>query len=178
MPNSLARIVRAYHFAATAHIDQRRKGARAEPYVNHVIEVALLLSDATGGSDPDLIVAGILHDVVEDTDVTSAEIASEFGAEVAALVAEVTDDKTLAKSERKRRQVASAPTKSDRAKMIKIADKTSNLRSLAASPPADWPIARRQSYFAWAEAVVDGCRGVNPRLEAAFDAARATQPGV
>jgi hypothetical protein len=90
---------------------------------------------------------------------------------VASLVAEVTDDKSLPKEERKRLQITKTPAKSRRAKLLKIADKTSNLRSLVASPPAGWTEARLRDYVVWANDVVQSCRGLNPRLEAAFDEA-------
>ncbi len=90
-------------------------------------------------------------------------------------MAEVTDDKSLEKAVRKRRQVETAPSKSDRAKMIKIADKTSNLRSIAASPPKDWSAERQREYFKWANKVVAGCRGVNAKLEGWFDGAYAAR---
>jgi guanosine-3',5'-bis(diphosphate) 3'-pyrophosphohydrolase len=86
-------------------------------------------------------------------------------------VKEVTDDKSLPKAERKRRQVETASKKSDRARMIKMADKTSNINTILASPPADWSAERKREYFLWAAKVVAGCRGVNPVLEAGFDAA-------
>ncbi len=65
------------------------------------------------------------------------------------------------------------PGKPDRVKILKIADKTSNLRALAVSPPAGWPLARKLEYLAWARAVVAGGRGVNTWIEAQFDAAAA-----
>lgn len=165
---AIADVLRAADFAAQAHRAQRDKGAAAGPYINHLIEVARLLADS--GAPTIVIIAGLLHDTIEDTDVTQHQIAAAFGIEVAALVVEVTDDKSLPKTERKALQVAKAPHKSPGGKMIKLADKTSNLRRLLRSPP-DWPLARKQEYFAWAAAVVAGCRGVNPALEAAFDAA-------
>ena len=90
---------------------------------------------------------------------------------MAAIVAEVTDDKRLPKQVRKQRQVEEARHKSRRAKLIKIADKTSNLRSLLTSPPVDWSLDRQREYFEWAARVVAGCRGVSPWLERQFDAA-------
>lgn len=117
------------------------------------------------------MIGALLHDTIEDTATTRAELEAEFGPEVAALVAEVTDDKSLEKAERKRLQVETAAGKSDRAKLVKIADKISNLNSLMHSPPADWDAARKRTYVDWAARVVDGCRGVNPRLEARFDEA-------
>ena len=173
MGDALVAVARAVDFAARMHIDQRRKGARAEPYINHPAEVAALLAEATDGADVTLILGGLLHDVVEDTPVTRAGIEAEFGAEVAALVAEVTDDRSLPSAERKRLQVEHAPHKSTRARMIKLADKTSNLRALAMSPPPDWDAARRREYLDWAHAVAAGCRGVNARLETWFDEAHA-----
>ena len=161
-------IVRALEFAARKHAGQRRKGAAAEPYVNHLAEVALLLA-GVAGADAALVAAGLLHDTVEDTETTRADLERAFGADVAALVAEVTDDKGLAKEERKRRQIEAAPGKSDRAKMLKLADKTSNLRALVASPPVGWSLERRRAYVDWAGQVAAGLRGVNAALEAAFD---------
>ena len=92
---------------------------------------------------------------------------------MAALVAEVTDDKSLPKDERKRLQIEKTAGKSRRAKLLKIADKTSNLRSMVNSPPAGWTEARLRDYVVWAEQVVRSCRGLNAALESAFDAAYA-----
>jgi (p)ppGpp synthase/HD superfamily hydrolase len=163
--------VSAADFAARRHVNQRRKGATAEPYFNHLAEVATLLADATGGSDPALVAAGFLHDTLEDTPTEYEELAARFGKDVAGLVAAVTDDKSLPKAERKRLQVETAPQKSERARLLKLADKISNLRSLATSPPADWDVARALDYVDWAERVAAGCRGINAKLEHAFDAA-------
>lgn len=170
-PAPLALAVRALAFATLRHADQRRKGRRAQPYVNHLAEVALLVSEATGGTDAELVAAALLHDVVEDQGVPLAEIAATFGADVAHLVAEVTDDKALAPEERKRLQIVHAPHLSARGKLLKLADKVANLRSLAEDPPLDWEAARAVAYVAWAREVAAGLRGGSPALEAAFDAA-------
>ena len=169
MNSDVLLITHALSFAARAHTDQRRKGVREEPYANHLTDVAWLLAQATEGKDAALIAAGLLHDTVEDQGITRATLASEFGEDVAGLVAEVTDDKSLEKADRKRLQVENAPHKSPRAKMLKIADKTSNLRAILDSPPADWDGNRKHEYFSWANNVVAGCRGVNPWLESQFD---------
>jgi (p)ppGpp synthase/HD superfamily hydrolase len=162
---------RALDFAARKHVHQRRKGETAEPYINHLAEVARLLAAATQGGDSAVIVAGLLHDTLEDTSTSHDELAAEFGEEIAALVREVTDDKTLHKTERKSRQVEHARHASDGAKMIKIADKTSNLHSIINSPPRGWDLARKREYFDWAKRVVEGCRGVSLYLEDEFDRA-------
>lgn len=165
--------VNAAEFAAKRHVNQRRKGAAGEPYINHLAEVAMLLADATEGIDAALVAAGFLHDTIEDTPTKYEELVARFGADVADLVAAVTDDKSLPKAERKRLQVEHTPKLSKRARLLKLADKISNLRSIATSPPADWDAARVIDYIAWAEKVVAGCRGVNDRLERLFDAASA-----
>jgi (p)ppGpp synthase/HD superfamily hydrolase len=164
-------VTRAAHFAAHRHSDQRRKGPRQEPYINHLAEVAELLSDATEGDDAALVAAGFLHDTIEDTQTRVDELQTLFGTDVASLVMEVTDDKSLPKLERKRLQIATAPKKSRRAKLLKIADATSNVRALAVAPPADWDTERVLDYIVWAERVIGHCRGLNAKLEQAFDAA-------
>jgi (p)ppGpp synthase/HD superfamily hydrolase len=146
----------------------------AEPYVNHLTEVADLVAAATEGADVEAVVAAVLHDTVEDTDTTFQEIAARFGDRVADLVAEVTDDKSLPKAARKQAQIEHAAHASPGAKVIKLADKTSNLRAMAISPPKGWPAERRAEYLDWSRRVVAGCRGANPWLEAQFDAAAAT----
>lgn len=162
-------VMRAACFAARKHANQQRKGAAAEPYVNHLLEVAELVSGAISRPDTGLVMAALLHDTIEDAGVTKAELAELFGADVAALVDEVTDDKSLPKAERKRLQVVNAPHKSPRAQAIKLADKTSNLRSILNSPPTDWDDQRKSDYFAWAKLVVDGLTAPNPVLKAEFD---------
>lgn len=171
MAARLTQIVRAYDFAARHHVDQRRKGAKGEPYLNHLTEVALLVAESSGGSDVNQLCAAVLHDTIEDTIATYDDLVAQFSRDVADLVQEVTDDKSIPKHDRKRLQIEHAAHISDRAKVIKIADKTSNLRSLVTSPPAGWSPERLREYVAWAHDVVRSCRGLNPRLEAAFDAA-------
>lgn len=173
MTVELVYLARAADYAAQRHIAQRRKGERGEPYINHLTEVTALLAEATGGSDHILLMGGLLHDTVEDTDATFEDLLDRFGPEVAALVAEVTDDKSLPQVERKRLQVETTPGKSRRAKLLKIADKTSNLRGIVSSPPMGWTEARLRDYVDWAEQVVRSCRGLNAALDAAFDAAHA-----
>lgn len=167
----LSAVLAAADQAAAWHRDHRRKGAGQEPYINHLLEVARLVSEATGGADPDLVIAALLHDAIEDCGVTEAEIAARFGADVAALVAAVTDDKSLPKAERKRLQVETALSAPPRVALLKLADKVSNLRSMRTSPPANWPVERQREYIDWARAVVAGLRGTREGLRAAFDAA-------
>ena len=164
-------IARALDFAARKHAHQRRKGIKAEPYVNHLTEVALLLAEATDGRDAPLVMAGLLHDTIEDTETSFAELVSGFGSDVASLVAEVTDDASLSREERRRKQVESAPRKSARARMIKLADKIANLHSIVESPPVGWSARRKREYVAWAREVKAACGPTNERLERLFEEA-------
>ena len=163
-------VMRAADFAERAHRKQRRKDAEATPYVNHVVEVGYLLAQA--GCDDEVVAAGLLHDTIEDTGVTYAELAGEFGTRIADLVAAVTDDKSLPKQERKERQVEHARDASADVGAIKTADKTSNLRSIHAAPPAGWSMERRVEYVAWAHRVVSSLPEPNEALMIEYHAAR------
>ena len=147
-------ISRAERFARVCHEGQFRKGKAKEPYVNHLEEVAKLTERWGGGENA--IAAAWLHDTVEDCPpISSADLASLFGDEVAYIVAELTDDKSLSKAERKRKQVENAPHKSNDASLVKLADKTSNVGAIGKSPPADWSLERRLAYISWADQVVE-----------------------
>ena len=164
-------LLAAFEFAADKHRNQRRKDAKASPYVNHVIAVTRILAAEGGVDDDATLVAAVLHDTVEDTDTTFDELTTRFGATVSDLVREMTDDKTLEKAVRKQHQIDHAPGASALAKQLKIADKIANIRDITTGPPVDWPRERKLEYFSWAEQVVAGCRGINPELERAFDEA-------
>jgi guanosine-3',5'-bis(diphosphate) 3'-pyrophosphohydrolase len=159
----------AADLAARRHNGMQRKGRGNEPYINHLAEVANLLAVVTDGADAELVAAGWLHDTIEDTPTTPEELAETFGPRVAALVVEVTDDMTLPKAERRRRQVVDAPKKSPGAKLIKIADKVSNIRARMLSEPNQDERDDLTDYVGWAEKVVAGCRGGNAVLDRTFD---------
>lgn len=165
------RIIKAAAFSAQKHRHQRRKDAEASPYINHPLAVASILAVEARVADVDLILAALLHDTVEDTETTLEELEAEFGPKVAGLVREVTDDKSLPKATRKQLQIDHAAVASVPAKQLKLADKISNVRDIASSPPARWSRERKTEYLAWADQVVAGCRGVNPTLDALYDAA-------
>ena len=168
-PPDLATLLRATHFAADRHRSQHRKDGTT-PYINHPLRVAAVLAEC-GVADATTLVAAVLHDTVEDTDTSPDEIADLFGPAVRDLVLEVTDDKRLPKAERKRLQVETMRSRSEAARLIRIADKTANLEDLIAAPPIDWPDERRRAMLDWTSQVVDGCRGCNPDLEARYDEA-------
>ncbi|PXF48536.1 Guanosine-3',5'-bis(diphosphate) 3'-pyrophosphohydrolase MESH1 [Gracilariopsis chorda] len=165
---SVALLVRAMDYSAEKHKDQRRKNSNKHPYINHPVRVARRLIDAEI-NDVSIIAAALLHDTVEDTDATKEEIKNLFGAEIASIVDEVSDDKTLPKEVRKQLQIQHAPSISPQAKAIKLADKLDNLTELLEKTPIGWEPERVEQYFDWAKAVVDGLRGVNPALEQQLD---------
>jgi GTP diphosphokinase / guanosine-3',5'-bis(diphosphate) 3'-diphosphatase len=158
-------VLAASAFAADKHRDQFRKGADRIPYINHPISVANLLANEAGVTDAPTLAAALLHDTIEDTATTVAELRSTFGELIASIVFEVTDDKSLPKQRRKELQIEHASHLSGQARLIKLADKICNLRDIIRSPPVDWPLERRQEYFDWAKRVVEQMRGFSPRLD-------------
>ena len=161
-------LLKAVHFAASKHSKQKRKGEEGTPYINHPIEVAVLIGEVGGVTDEQVLIAAVLHDTIEDTDTTSEDIESLFGKRVLGLVLEVTDDKSLPKQERKQRQVEHAPELTPEATLIKIADKISNINGIIHSPPANWTHQRKKEYLEWAERVINNCNKVNSPLEDHF----------
>ncbi len=176
MSGDLQLILKAMEFAATKHRDQRRKDADATPYINHPIELARLLTNEAKITDVDVIVAAILHDTVEDTETSYAELKRVFGKPIADIVAEVSDDKSLSSPVRKQQQIARAANSSDKAKLVKLADKICNLNDMEKHPPMDWDLQRRREYYDWAKLVIDQLRGINTDLEQLFDQQYAKRP--
>lgn len=165
---TLELLLQALSFAAHKHRDQRRKGVNAVPYINHPIEVAELLLRVGKIQDPEVLAAAVLHDTLEDTETTVQELEQTFGQQVCHYVEEVSDDKTLSKETRKSLQIEHAAHLSPGAKLIKLADKISNVRDIAQNPPANWSLQRRWEYLEWAEQVVAGVTGTNAELEQYF----------
>ncbi len=169
MEDKVNQLLRAVTFAAERHRGQHRKGPDRTPYINHVLEVAYLITDVGGVRDPEVIIAAVLHDTVEDTPTTFDELEAEFGRRVRELVEEMTDDKSLPAPQRKALQEEHAAAASDDAKTIKLADKISNVQDLTRSPPTSWSVERRREYVEWSARVIAGCRGANPGLESLYD---------
>ncbi len=158
-------LLKAVAFAADKHRFQTRKDSERTPYINHPIKVALTLCEIGNESDTDLLVAAILHDTVEDTETSPEEIETHFGKGVRDIVMEVTDDKNLAKEERKRLQIVKAHLKSRPARKLKLADKICNVHDVIHHAPSGWNVDRRLAYLNWCEQVLEGLRGVNHLLE-------------
>ncbi len=183
--SSLVRVVDAIAFAAHAHRAQRRKDKERTPYINHPVALVHILSLEAGIDDADVLCAAALHDYLEDCCGEDGQPTLEegrdllhqrFGLQVLAYVEAVSDDKSLPKAERKRLQREHAAHAPHGARLIKLADKTANLRDLSEFPPVDWPTFRRREYFDWAASVIAQVRGTHPVLEALFDDAFASRP--
>lgn len=161
-------VIDAILFAATRHTGQFRKDG-VTPYINHPIEVMHLLAFTGNISDPEILMAAVLHDVIEDTDTSADEIAERFGQRVADIVLELTDDISLNKEERKHQQLLGCTGLSDAAKLIRISDKICNVYDILYAPPGDWDMQRRKEYLAWANSVVIKISGTNEGLEKHFE---------
>jgi guanosine-3',5'-bis(diphosphate) 3'-pyrophosphohydrolase len=165
----LALVFEALRYAAEKHKKQRRKGSEDTPYINHPIAVAYYLITYAEVQDPHVLAAAILHDTLEDTDATPEEIKEIFGPQVLELVQEVTDDKNLPKNIRRREQEETVNQRSHGAKLIRIADKISNVHDLFYTPPAGWDSQTQNDYLDWTERVINKIKGVNPDLESMYD---------
>ncbi len=169
-------LLKALQFSALKHKNQRRKDIDASPYINHPISLASILCNEAHVTDVEVICGALLHDTVEDTQTTPEELESEFGSVIKNIVMDVTDDKSLKKHERKQAQIDHAAHINDKAKLVKLADKISNLRDVLLNPPPDWSLERRQEYFDWANKVIEQIRGINPVLESIFDEIYSDRP--
>ncbi len=165
-----ALIFRALSFAAGKHRAQRRKDEDSSPYINHPIEVARLLAEVVGVTDGEVLAAAVLHDTIEDTETSAEELGAEFGSRVTGLVLELTDDKSLPKARRKQLQVENAAKKSKDACLIKLADKSANVKDVLHNPPSDWSKERKREYLEWARAVVSALPYQDPSLLKVFNA--------
>ena len=146
-------VLKAMKFSAEKHRNQRRKDSEKTPYINHPIDVAAELGQA-GVVDPDVIAAALLHDTIEDTDATTEEVSELFGDEILNIVLACSDDKSLAKVERKKEQIRHAEFASNKAKLVKLSDKYSNMKTMFDNPPSQWSKEVVLGYVYWTYAVV------------------------
>lgn len=164
--SDLQMIMEAVKYSSVCHRNQRRKDSGKTPYINHPIEAAEFLTSHSV-TDCDTIIGTLLHDVIEDTDGTYDEIKARFGENVAKFVMECSDDKKLNKIMRKRLQIKHAASISDQAKLIKLADKYSNISGLLETPPKSWSKEEITGYVTWGLAVCERLYGVNDSIDTA-----------
>uniref|UniRef100_UPI00358F3931 guanosine-3',5'-bis(diphosphate) 3'-pyrophosphohydrolase MESH1 n=1 Tax=Myxine glutinosa TaxID=7769 RepID=UPI00358F3931 len=165
----LSALLDAADFAAIRHGNQRRKDPEHTPYINHPLGVANILSKEGGVDELVVLQAALLHDTVEDTATSPEDLEAAFGANVRAVVMEVTDDRSLSQAQRKEAKVKAAPRMSNHAKLVVLADMLYNLRDLQRVTPEGWSDERVQKYFEWSSRVVQGLRGTNVELEKRLD---------
>lgn len=161
-------ILDAVAFATAAHDGQTRKDADKSPYIRHPIEVAQILSRA-GITNPRVLIAALLHDVIEDCGISPETIQKKYGRDVATIVGELTDDPALAKQERKAEQIARASKISKEARLIRVADKIANVRDILYRPPVGWDEGRRTNYLDFARKVVEAADVDNAYLADMID---------
>ncbi len=168
LPDILIPYFEALAFAAEQHKYQRRGGYDPLPYINHLIKVSTAIIEIGKEENSDIILASILHDVIEDSEITNKDLKEHFGATVADIVTELTDDMTIPYEDRKALQIARAPQLSIAARKIRIADKASNIRDIF-TYPLDWTEEKKIAYLENSVAVVDQIRGTHEALEIWFD---------
>jgi len=142
-PATVDLVADAIAYATAKHGDQRRP--TGVPYLEHLLEALQALVEGAGITDPDVLAAAVLHDVLEDTEVTTEQLAQRFGPQIAELVSWVTipkagpgEDKAQVKIANFKR-LAEAPRE---AKLIKLADRLSNAQGLRNIKPA-----RQRAYY-------------------------------
>jgi guanosine-3',5'-bis(diphosphate) 3'-pyrophosphohydrolase len=167
------RLERAMRWAAQSHHGQLRRSSHT-PYFEHVAAVALVLADA--GFDEDTVIAGLLHDLVEDTTATLDDVSTRFGPVVAELVQHCSEVKTDSSGhkrpwiDRKRDHLAALALAPVEARAVVLADKLHNLVSIELDIEENRPVwsefhAERSQVLWYYHATIDRCGQGDPRLE-------------
>jgi guanosine-3',5'-bis(diphosphate) 3'-pyrophosphohydrolase len=168
------RLERALRWSAVCHAGQNRKGS-GTPYFEHAVAVAMILDRA--GFDEDVVIAGLLHDVVEDTDATFEDVSARFGSAVCETVCactEVKHDEQGRKRpwiDRKRDHLAALPGASQAARAVMLADKLHNLTCIELDLAEGRPVwsqfnAERTLVLWYYRATIAACAADDPRLDA------------
>jgi guanosine-3',5'-bis(diphosphate) 3'-pyrophosphohydrolase len=163
---------RALRLAASGHRDQVRKGSGV-PYVEHPMAVALILDRS--GFDEEVVIAGLLHDLVEDTDLTLDEVRRSFGDRVAGIVAACSEEKVDAQGrkrpwiDRKLDHLEAVGKANDDIHAVVLADKMHNLISIQLDLSEGRPVwssfnASRSEVLTYYEAMLYACESANPRV--------------
>jgi len=162
--NDISTLLKAVSWGFQRHCYQKRKISGA-PYFTHPIGVASIALNA-GVKNINVLIACLLHDVVEDTKTTIDDVKREFGKTISDIVAEVTDDKMLPREEQKKSQLIRAEKMSDEAKIVKLADKIHNLRdAYYIGPPKKWTKQSYKNYVNHAKKFMNKVKGTNIKLE-------------
>jgi guanosine-3',5'-bis(diphosphate) 3'-pyrophosphohydrolase len=148
-------------FAALKHLGQMRTHADWIPYFIHPLRVALILWEEGGIKDTDLLASALLHDTLEDTQTTEEEIIFLCGNRILSLVKELTEKPGGSCCE-------DALTMSPEAKIIKLADRTHNMRDLLDHPPQVWKSDKVEIFIEKSKKLLEALKGEHPELERAY----------
>lgn len=159
-------VYKAYEMARKSHEDQNRftSSGRKIPYITHPVKVAEIIERTMDDYDPALIAAALVHDLVEDTDVELEDIRTELGDEVAQLVGTVSVEDGVKGSARREFQVKNVEAASDKAQILKVADRLANLMSISFDPPEHWSVVNRFNYFKSSEELIHAAKTKSPKL--------------
>lgn len=170
--NPVKMISRATEFAWRKRSQAASSGrAPALRSLGHIICVGRLLAELTDGKDPFVVAAGFLHNIMRDTDCTADEIENRFGKEVARICIELLDDNDAAREQRAQIELSLASGRSQRAKMVVMADQIQSILSLNTPEPSLAAIAKRIDRLTYAARVVNACRGAHKLFGETFDKA-------
>ncbi len=161
-PEPHRRYAEAVIYATRKHAAQTRRDG--SPYIAHPLRVAESLRSIGGIDDMDVILAGLMHDLIEDTDCEWATIAKRFGERVADLVALLSGDMRLPKVQRRQEVVDRIRTAPDQAKAVRLADRLDNLTDMKG-----FSESRRQEYIRDSHKILEACKGANAALEKALE---------
>ena len=156
-------LLKAIEYASKAHKAQRRKYDDS-PYINHLIEVAFLLSNVAKINDINILQAAVLHDVLEDTEISETQLQSDFNQIVFNYIKALSDDKELTLEERKQEQLKHIENAEVAVKLIKLADLTSNISSI----PKSWDKTRSEVYVKHCSSLAALCSSASSDLYTEF----------
>ena len=160
-------ILDASLFAAEKHQNQTKNNEKKTPYIIHPIEVADIVMRVGHVYKQDVLVAALLHDVIEDTGASFEDIAKRYGIVASSYVKEMTEKKELSLKERKKAQIIGAFHQTPDVAVIKFSDKLSNLNTLLKNPPSTWSRDKVDQYFLWAQSVIENLPESNQLLKKA-----------
>lgn len=164
-------VVKAFDVAKESHGGQKRgtTSGLAIAYMNHPVKVAEILQKTIPDCPPELIAAGLAHDLLEDTGMTEDRLRSLLGDEVTGLVKTVSLDPALKGTARVEFQQNSLSGESLNARRLKVADRLANLLSLTYDPPAHWTAVNKYDYWAASKALIGTLNVPDPELKAMAD---------
>jgi guanosine-3',5'-bis(diphosphate) 3'-pyrophosphohydrolase len=164
------RLSKCLLLAAEAHNSQKRKSDNS-PYLCHLVEVQNLLVNVANVTDEDIIIASVLHDILEDTRISKAHLLQEFGSRVTNIVVALTEDKTIPLNQRRKTAIEKIKTAPPSVKLIKLADICSNAKSI----PRSWDFDRTVEYFDWLDILVKEIGNTCPELVSYYLHAKSIQ---